>query len=57
VSREITEHIWDEHYDPFSNVVDVYVQRLLRTLVSRPRIVDSDPPRRRLSTHGSNETT
>src|SRR5262249_27029965 len=27
---EIAEHVWDEHYDPFSNVVDVYVQRLRR---------------------------
>jgi DNA-binding response OmpR family regulator len=28
----IAEHVWDEHYDPFSNVVDVYVQRLRRKL-------------------------
>src|SRR6266567_2029467 len=27
---EIAEHVWDEHYDPLSNVVDVYVQRLRR---------------------------
>ena len=33
VSRtEIAEHVWDEHYDPFSNVIDVYVQRLRRKL-------------------------
>jgi len=33
VSRaEIAEHVWDEHYDPLSNVVDVYVQRLRRKL-------------------------
>ena len=25
---EIAEHVWDAHYDPFSNVIDVYVQRL-----------------------------
>ncbi|MEO5818927.1 MAG: response regulator transcription factor [Vicinamibacteraceae bacterium] len=31
VSRgEIAEHVWDEHFDPLSNVVDVYVQRLRR---------------------------
>ena len=24
--------MWDERYDPFSNVVDVYVQRLRRKL-------------------------
>jgi DNA-binding response OmpR family regulator len=29
---EISEHVWDEHYDEFSNVVDVYVQRLRRKL-------------------------
>jgi DNA-binding response OmpR family regulator len=33
VSRgDIAEHVWDEHYDPMSNVVDVYVQRLRRKL-------------------------
>jgi DNA-binding response OmpR family regulator len=33
VSRaDISEHVWDEHYDPVSNVVDVYVQRLRRKL-------------------------
>ena len=31
VSRaDIAEHVWDEHYDPLSNVIDVYVQRLRR---------------------------
>jgi two-component system copper resistance phosphate regulon response regulator CusR len=29
---DIAEHVWDERYDPFSNVVDVYVQRLRRKL-------------------------
>jgi DNA-binding response OmpR family regulator len=33
VSRsEIAEHVWDDHYDPLSNVVDVYIQRLRRKL-------------------------
>ena len=33
VSRgDIAEHVWDEHYDPFSNIVDVYIQRLRRKL-------------------------
>lgn len=27
---EIAEHVWDEHFDPLSNIVDVYVQRLRR---------------------------
>ena len=25
---EIAEHVWDENFDPFSNVIDVYVKRL-----------------------------
>lgn len=33
VSRAaIAEHVWDEHYDPLSNVIDVYVQRLRKKL-------------------------
>ena len=36
VSRgEIAEHVWDEHYDPLSNVVDVYIRRL-RAKLDRP---------------------
>jgi two-component system copper resistance phosphate regulon response regulator CusR len=27
---EISAHVWDENYDPFSNVIDVYVARLRR---------------------------
>jgi len=29
---EISEHVWDEHYDPFSNIVDIYVSRLRRKI-------------------------
>src|SRR5713101_3448739 len=29
---DIAEHVWDEHYDPFSNIVDVYIQRLRRKI-------------------------
>jgi two-component system copper resistance phosphate regulon response regulator CusR len=29
---DIAEHVWDEQYDPFSNVIDVYVRRLRRKL-------------------------
>ncbi len=36
VSRgDIAEHVWDDHYDPMSNVVDVYIQRLRRKLDAR----------------------
>ncbi|MEO5922304.1 MAG: response regulator transcription factor [Bryobacteraceae bacterium] len=33
VSRsDISEHVWEETYDPFSNLIEVYVQRLRRKL-------------------------
>ncbi len=33
VSRaDISEHVWDEDYDPFSNLIEVYMQRLRRKI-------------------------
>ena len=33
VSRdEIAEHVWDENFDPFSNIIDVYVRRLRKKM-------------------------
>jgi len=32
--EEIAEHVWDERYDPFSNVIDVYVNRLRKKVGS-----------------------
>ncbi|MGJ5813097.1 response regulator transcription factor [Paludibaculum fermentans] len=29
---EISEHVWDESYDPFSNLIEVYIQRLRRKI-------------------------
>jgi len=29
---EIAEHVWDDRYDPLSNVIDVYIQRLRRKI-------------------------
>jgi two-component system, OmpR family, copper resistance phosphate regulon response regulator CusR len=29
---DIAEHVWDDSYDPLSNVIDVYVQRLRRKI-------------------------
>ncbi len=29
---EISEHVWDEEYDAFSNLIEVYVQRLRRKI-------------------------
>ena len=40
ISRaEIAEHVWDENFDPFSNLIEVYVNRLRRK-------VDRSEPRR-----------
>ncbi len=33
--QEIAEQVWDDRYDPLSNVIDVYVQRLRRK-IDRP---------------------
>jgi two-component system copper resistance phosphate regulon response regulator CusR len=30
--RDITQHVWDDSYDPLSNVIDVYVQRVRRKI-------------------------
>ena len=27
---DIAEHVWDESFDPFSNLIEVYIQRLRR---------------------------
>ena len=33
VSRaDIAEHVWDETFDTFSNLIEVYVQRLRRKI-------------------------
>jgi two-component system, OmpR family, copper resistance phosphate regulon response regulator CusR len=33
VSRtSIAEHVWDENFDPFSNLIEVYIQRLRRKI-------------------------
>ena len=33
ITRErISEHAWDQNYDPFSNVIDVYIGRLRRKI-------------------------
>jgi DNA-binding winged helix-turn-helix (wHTH) protein len=40
---EIAEHVWDESFDPFSNLIEVYVNRLRRK-------IDSDPSKPLLHT-------
>ena len=35
---EISEHVWDESYDPFSNIIEVYVQKLRRKIDHNRRI-------------------
>lgn len=37
---EIAEHVWDESFDPMSNLIEVYVQRLRRKL-GPPPIVET----------------
>ncbi len=32
--QEISEHVWDEEYDPFSNLIEVYIQRVRRKIDS-----------------------
>ena len=29
---EIAEHVWDESFDPFSNLIEVYINRLRRKI-------------------------
>lgn len=29
---QIAEHVWDEQFDPFSNLIEVYIQRLRRKI-------------------------
>ena len=40
---EIGEHVWDEAFDPFSNLIEVYIQRLRRK-------IDEGHPRKLLRT-------
>ena len=30
--QEISEHVWDEAYDPFSNLIEVYMQRVRKKI-------------------------
>lgn len=33
---EIAEHVWDEEFDPFSNLIEVYVNRVRRKIDAAP---------------------
>ena len=35
--EEIAQHVWDENFDPFSNVIDVYIKRLRSKMDTEPR--------------------
>src|SRR5687768_8428085 len=41
---DIAEHVWDDSFDPMSNLIEVYVQRLRRK-------IDDDHPVKLLQTH------
>jgi two-component system copper resistance phosphate regulon response regulator CusR len=30
--EEISEHVWDDTFDPFSNLIEVYIKRLRKKL-------------------------
>ncbi len=45
---EIAEHVWDENYDPFSNVIEVYVRRLRRSWTRPAGVADPHAARRRI---------
>jgi len=34
--QEIAQHVWDEHFDPFSNLIEVYVGRLRQKIDPPP---------------------
>ena len=34
--EEIAEHVWNEEFDPFSNLIEVYIGRLRRIIDRRP---------------------
>lgn len=39
--EEIAEHVWDENFDPFSNLIEVYINRLRRKVdgAARSRLI------------------
>jgi two-component system copper resistance phosphate regulon response regulator CusR len=37
--EELGQHVWDESFDPFSNVIDVYVKRLREKLDPQHRLI------------------
>lgn len=41
--EEIAEHVWNEEFDPFSNLIEVYVNRLRRNIekVSRKKLIQT----------------
>jgi two-component system copper resistance phosphate regulon response regulator CusR len=41
--EEIAEHVWNENFDPFSNVIEVYIGRLRQN-------IDRDHPTRLIHT-------
>ena len=39
--QEIAQHVWDEHFDPFSNLIEVYVGRLRQKI--DPPLEEGEP--------------
>ena len=46
---DIAEHVWDDSFDPMSNLIEVYIQRLRRKIDDgHAGEADPHPPRRRV---------
>ncbi len=41
--EEISEHVWNQDFDPFSNLIEVYINRLRRQIekVSGPKLINT----------------
>ena len=56
VSRaDLTAHVWDDNHDPFSNAIEVNINRLRKKVDAAGPPLDPHPPRRRLSARGTGE--
>ncbi len=50
---DIAEHVWDDSFDPMSNLIEVYIQRLRRKIDDgHDAEADPDAARRRLHADG-----
>ncbi len=43
---QILERVWDLHFDPSTNIVDVYIQRLRKKIGNEKSLIRNGPGRR-----------